>query len=315
MNRRQLLGAGAASLLAACSRERGGPPTPVRSKGQIIACGRRFPVDARVVPWFEPPYFDAYSLDSRFRDSELEAIQGMRYGTLRTLGGGPIEERLARDPNDFDALREAVDLFVLHYDVCGTSRMCFDVLHDQRKLSVHFLLDVDGTIYQTLDLRERAWHAAKANSRSIGVEIAQIGAWPLGDDTLDEWYPVDRGGPRLALPARIPRGPLASELEARPIRAERIRGTINGNELEQHDFTSAQYRSLAALTKSLCRVFPRIEPVVPRQVGGKVAMDALSEAEYERFSGILGHFHVTTRKVDPGPAFDWERLLTDVRHG
>ena len=40
------------------------------------------------------------------------------------------------------------------------------------------VLDVDGTIYQTLDVRETCWHATKANPRSIGVEIAQIGAWP-----------------------------------------------------------------------------------------------------------------------------------------
>jgi len=36
---------------------------------------------------------------------------------------------------------------------------CFKVLHDHRDLSVHFMLDLDGTIYQTLDLKERAWHA------------------------------------------------------------------------------------------------------------------------------------------------------------
>ncbi|MEM9559092.1 MAG: N-acetylmuramoyl-L-alanine amidase, partial [Planctomycetota bacterium] len=39
---------------------------------------------------------------------------------------------------------------------------------------------VDGTIYQTLDVTERAWHATKANSRSVGIEIAQIGAYPPG---------------------------------------------------------------------------------------------------------------------------------------
>jgi N-acetyl-anhydromuramyl-L-alanine amidase AmpD len=42
---------------------------------------------------------------------------------------------------------------------------------------VHFLLDVDGTIYQTLDLHEKAFHATYANDFSIGVEIAHPGAW------------------------------------------------------------------------------------------------------------------------------------------
>ena len=40
------------------------------------------------------------------------------------------------------------------------------------------MLDLDGTIYQTLDLKERAWHATTSNSRSVGIEIANIGAYP-----------------------------------------------------------------------------------------------------------------------------------------
>ena len=27
------------------------------------------------------------------------------------------------------------------------------------------------------------------------------------------------------------------------------------------------------------------------------------------FRGIVGHHHVSSHKVDPGPAFDWERLV------
>ena len=48
-------------------------------------------------------------------------------------------------------LQQVVDQFVIHFDVCGTSRRCFEVLQDKRGLSVHFMLDIDGTIYQTLD--------------------------------------------------------------------------------------------------------------------------------------------------------------------
>ena len=35
------------------------------------------------------------------------------------------------------------------------------------------------------------WHARQANNRSVGVEIAQIGAYALDDTTLDEWYEAD----------------------------------------------------------------------------------------------------------------------------
>ncbi len=57
------------------------------------------------------------------------------------------------------------------------------------------MLDLDGTIYQTLDLKEQAWHATIANGRSIGIEIANIGAYPAGaPNPLDRWYHREAGG-------------------------------------------------------------------------------------------------------------------------
>ena len=38
-----------------------------------------------------------------------------------------------------------------------------------------------------------------------------------------------------------------------------------------------------------------------------------SDEEWQNFSGILGHYHVQTNKVDPGPGFDWEPFLAEVR--
>ena len=46
---------------------------------------------------------------------------------------------------------------------------------------------------------------------------------------------------------------------------------------------------------------------------GKVRWDALSDEEFKAFHGILGHYHVTKDKQDPGPAFDWEPFLERVR--
>ena len=45
---------------------------------------------------------------------------------------------------------------------------------------------------------------------------------------------------------------------------------------------------------------------------GRVRMDALTDAEEAEFSGILGHYHLQTNKLDPGPAFDWERFLGEL---
>lgn len=261
----------------------------------LVADGRRIPVGRRVVHWSEAPYYDAYRPHPRFGDASEDSPTGPRFR---------VEGR-----------EDEVELFVLHYDACGTSRRCFEVLQDLRGLSVHFLLDVDGTIYQTLDCAEQAWHASQANARSVGVEIANVGAHPAGElDVLGDWYDEDGDGLRLTIPERY-RGELPADLELRPRRHHLVPGAIHGRPLVQADFTDAQYAALVDLTVALIRAYPAITPDAPRDEHGRVRTDALSDEELARFRGILGHSHVTTRKVDPGPAFDWERYLAAVRAG
>ena len=74
-----------------------------------------------------------------------------------------------------------------------------------------------------------------------------------------------------------------------------------------------QYRALINLTAAVCRALPRIRPDVPRDAEGQVRWDELSDEEMAAFSGLIGHYHVTDGKVDPGPAFDWERVIRGVR--
>lgn len=314
----------------------------------IVVAGRKFHVGAPVVLWTEPPHYDAYSKWPRFAAAGEKVPEGLRYqpGRVRRASDPnpdyvPLPE-LSETPDDFvdtrsaaqrdehageDAvlvapfssdlagLQRVVDQFVLHYDVCGVSQTCFRVLQDDRGLSVHFLLDVDGTIYQTLDARETAWHATKSNPRSIGVEIASIGAYPLGvAKALDTWYASDSGGPYVKVPARLEGGGVRTPgYVGRPARPGRIVGEIQGEELQQYDFTREQYDSLVKLTAALCRAFPAIEPDAPRGPDGEVLDHVLTDGEWRDFSGILGHYHVQKNKTDPGPAFDWEPFLAAVR--
>jgi N-acetyl-anhydromuramyl-L-alanine amidase AmpD len=188
------------------------------------------------------------------------------------------------------------------------------VLQDERQLSVHFLLDLDGTIYQTLDLREQAWHARAANPRSIGIEIAHVGAFPPGErEPLERWYEWTEEGTRLVLPPSRADGVRTRDFQGRPAREALVSGTVHGAAYVQPDFTPEQYESLAALTAALVRIFPRIELEVPRDETGRVRTDALSDEEEAAFHGVLGHYHLQTDKRDPGPAFDWERLLRETR--
>ena len=312
-----LLGLAAIVLAAGC---RTSPDPEDRPAGRIIVAGVSFPVEAPVVTFRDPGGYDAYAERCRFRPDLLPTKPApgcdtvRRYGTRGVTGLDPvIAERVAHGGYDLVALRSRVDQFVVHYDACGTSRRCFEVLQDLRGLSVHFLLDVDGTIYQTLDVAERARHAGVANDRSVGVEIAQIGAY-ADRRTLDRWYQPDPDGrPCLVFPAAFAAGaPPPAFGVPRPARDTLQSGTINGSRLVQYDFTDAQYRSLTALVRALREALPRIRPRVPRSPDGSVLDRCLAPGELSSFQGLLGHCHVSAGKVDPGPAFDWARVLSGL---
>ncbi|MCH7813563.1 MAG: N-acetylmuramoyl-L-alanine amidase [Planctomycetes bacterium] len=297
----------------------GVPGTRLERLGdEIMVCGQLFHTGVPVVLWTDPGGYDAYRAECKFTPdqpmpSKPVSDSPIRYSTLRRHLSDEVATRVRHEGWSLPLLREWTDLFVMHYDVCGTSRRCFKVLHDIRGLSVHFMLDVDGTIYQTLDLKERAWHAGSANDRSIGIEIANIGAYP-DMTTLDKWYGHDDDGlPYLTLPEGMGDGGVRTAgFVARPARPEPVTGEIQGRALRQYDLTDAQYDSLIKLTATVCTVLPRIEADYPRDQDGRLRTTILSDDEFERFSGLLGHWHVSEAKVDPGPAFDWDRLIEGV---
>lgn len=296
----------------------------VRRGDEIVACGRLFHSGTPVVLWSDPGGYDAYRVERRFvpldragwKASEADGVKSPARFGLRTRGLGPEEvERVRGGGWDLPLLQRVVDQFVIHFDARGTSRECFDVLHDRRGLSVHFLLDLDGTIYQTLDLKESAFHATIANHRSIGIEVANIGAFaPDESSILDRWYARDPSGPTRLM---IPGGAEAARLRdptavLHPSRDQPITGNIQGRDLMQYDYTPQQYASLARLTATLCTLFPRIRCDYPRDDSGTPMPRKLDDDRLATYQGILGHYHVQTNKVDPGPAFDWDRLLREA---
>ncbi len=255
------------------------PDEPLRKIGEklprrgdeIMVCGQLYHTTTKVVLWTDPGGYDAYRVEPRFRPVEkadraasekAAARRPLRYG-MRGAGLSPAQiERVRGGGWDLPLLAGVVDQLVIHFDARGTSRKCFEILHDVRNLSVHFMLDLDGTIYQTLDVKEAAWHATIANERSIGVEVANIGAYEAGDpaDPLPSWYKPDAEGRiRIVIPI-WPQSRLRPDTAAeplRPVRDERVAGTIQDQKLEQYDFTPQQYDALSRLAATLCRSVPK----------------------------------------------------------
>jgi N-acetylmuramoyl-L-alanine amidase len=298
-----------------------------RQGDEIIVAGQLFHTGARVVTWMDPGGYDAYRVERRFSpvdqadwESSRAAVQGLKWPNrydLRERGLTAEEvERVRGGGWDLPLLQRVVDQFVIHFDACGTSRQCFKVLQDMRDLSVHFMLDLDGTIYQTLDVKERAWHATSSNSRSVGIEVAHIGAYPLkGGNPLAQWYAQEPNGQtKITIPRQFGNGGIRTKgFVGHPARPGLITGTIQGRELEQYDYTPEQYQALIKLTATLCKTLPKIKCDYPKDAAGKLIPQKLPDAELKAYQGVLAHFHIQTNKVDPGPAFQWDYVIDNAR--
>lgn len=359
----------AATLLVAASQayaiEIGDEVALKDRRGQeIVVCGRYFHVGTPVVLWTDPGGYDLRRRPSTRRASTTTttatatttaaaATTTAPAATSTTSPNLMVDARLAArrlrgGTIPFDELRLNVDQFVLHYDVAGTAEVCYRVLK-RRGLGVQFMLDLDGTVYQAMDLRDSAAHATIANTRSIGVEIANMGAYtaegPL-PRALDEWYKTDaRGDARIVIPERLGTGGIRTPgFVGKPARPQPVIGNVQGKVKRQFDFTREQYNGLAQLTAGLCTVFPKIQPDYPRQLTrlgqpttgpttspvdgdpttqpaaladpdqpGVLISHTLTRAQFDRFQGILGHYHVQLNKDDPGPAFQWIPFTRRVR--
>lgn len=304
------------------------PGTAARRTGdEIIVAGQFFHTGTRVVTWMDPGGYDAYRVERRFgpidksdwatSHAEVKDLETPNRYNMRQRELTPEEiERVRGGGWDLPTLQKVVDQFVIHYDVCGVSRTCFKVLHDLRGLSVHFMLDLDGTIYQTLDLKERAWQATIANARSVGIEIANMGAYrSLERSPLNEWYKGEPNGQTvITLPKRLGDGGiLTKHVVLHPARPEPISGNIQGQELVQYDYTPQQYQALIRLTATLCKVLPKINCDYPKDPAGKLITRKLPDDELKAYEGVLGHFHIQTNKIDPGPAFQWDFVIDGAR--
>src|SRR5688572_29290563 len=78
------------------------------------------------------------------------------------------------------------DCLILHYTGMKTAQEALARLSDpdiEKKVSAHYVIDEDGTIYRLVDESKRAWHAGASywagatdmNSRSIGIELVNPG--------------------------------------------------------------------------------------------------------------------------------------------
>lgn len=217
---------------------------------------------------------------------ELAKKKGKRqFGYVNV--GVPATDQAALKTAMMKKRQGEVNKVILHHDGMATSAGCFGVLRD-RGLSTHFMIDRDGTIYQPLNVREVAYHSAGLNVQSIGIDICN---------------PIRAN--------RIRRSARAFEQSKGYARV--FSGRINGAVRKSIGYTDAQYESLIALLAQLKDVFSLLTNSMDAPVGtdGRILRTRL--ADVAAFTGIVGHQHVSATKWDPGPGFDWERVLIGLK--
>jgi hypothetical protein len=168
--------------------------------------------------------------------------------------------------------KRQIRYFINHWDVCLNSESCQEVL-DKRGVSVHFLIDNDGTIYQTLDLQHAAWHAgsSRTNRPSVGVEISNA-YYPKYQD----WYKKNGFGER----------PLVENAWVHNEILDPFMG-----------FYPEQIEALKALWQAIHRA-TEIPYETPTNQFGSTSTKYEQNVAYGKFSGFVNHYHVSKRKID-----------------
>ena len=165
----------------------------------------------------------------------------------------------------------AVDLIVLHVTGGeGAPPQVYRTL-TARGLSCDFVIDADGVIWQHSDpATVCTYHAGHVNGRSVGVEIVNHG-FTRDPKLLAKWSGL----------------------------REQYETTIHGRKITMSRSHGAQHAATLALCDALTTrlAIPR---ELPRGDTGKLRTGAMTRAEVAGYRGVLGHFHLTTAKIDPG---------------
>jgi hypothetical protein len=183
------------------------------------------------------------------------------------------------------SMKRDPSFFVCHWDVCLSSQSCYKVL-DKRGLSVHFLIDNDGTIYQTMDMNDVAYHAGSKtwNDKSLGVEISNA-YYPKYQD----WY-VKQG------------------LGERPLITNAV---VHGERLKPFTgFYPQQIDALKALAKAVNKA-TGIPLLAPLDRSKNTNTTVSKKAASGRFEGFVSHYHLTSRKIDCA-GLDLRKILKEV---
>lgn len=161
-----------------------------------------------------------------------------------------------------------VKTLILHHDAALSSKSCFAIL-EKRGLSIHFMVDTDGTIYQALDCNFVAQHASECNSFSIGVEINNA-----VEKKYQKYYESKGFGKRPELSEKI-----------------------HDCKYSGMGLYDIQKEALVELSKAICNYY-NIPIETPQDEEGGELKQLYKPAIEGNFRGICCHYHCNKEKWD-----------------
>ena len=221
------------------------------------------------LPTSQPIDHDTLRLE--VRAAEVRAAERLKLPSPRSRRA--LSPRSKEEQGDLSH----IDLVVLHATESLTAMDRFVTLANGGQ-SAHFLIDWDGTVYQTLDLTMLAAHTGDdaLDKRSVAIELVT----PLSQD--------------------MPPLPSHAQGVERPM-SQRLR--IQGQLVRAWGYTAPQMASLSSLLVDLVRTLPHLKGTLTG--GASVPTSALSVKEREDVRGVIGALHIDPTTIAPGPGFEW----------
>ncbi len=199
-----------------------------------------------------------------------------------------FDEKLWFDPKVYSGCRRRkhpLKVSVNHWTAGYSNKPAkavFNTLKNRKpdKLSIHFVIDGDGVVWQMADCEKTVcFHAGAVNDFSIGTEIMLRGVWPP--------LPKDRQD-------------LKKITYAYP---------IQGKSLDQIQFLPQQIEAVIKLSDVITSEFG-IKPQIPCDANGNITNKVLPNSVRPQLEGFIEHLHVSSKKKDCGTQISQALLAT-----